>query len=233
MKIKAIEKLTLIDYPGKIACTLFFFGCNFRCGFCHNPELVIKEKNKDLEEGKILDFLKARIGKLEGVCITGGEPLIELKKDFLEKVKKIGYFVKLDTNGSFPEKLNEFLKEGLVDFVAMDIKSSEEKYKEIANVNVNLEEIEKSIKILSKFGNYEFRTTIIEGIHTLEDIKKMSLWLNKITGGKVKKICLQGFKNNGKFINKSFNDIKDTTEIFLEKLKNEIKDYFLEVEIRV
>ncbi|HKL23166.1 MAG TPA: radical SAM protein, partial [Candidatus Nanoarchaeia archaeon] len=109
MKIKGIQKTTLIDYPGKIACTLFLFGCNFRCGFCHNPELVIKEEVQDIDEKEILNFLEKRKGKLEGVCITGGEPFLTLDKNFIKKIKEKGYFVKIDTNGSFPEKLKDFI----------------------------------------------------------------------------------------------------------------------------
>src|SRR4030043_765294 len=105
MKIAGIEKITLIDYPGKIACTIFLYGCNFKCKFCHNPELVVLPIEKEIPEQEILDFLKKRKNQLEGVCITGGEPLLTLEKNFLKRIKELGYEIKIDTNGSFPEKL--------------------------------------------------------------------------------------------------------------------------------
>ncbi len=233
MKIKGIEKVTLIDYPGKVACTLFLFGCNFKCGFCHNPELVIKEGDKSFSPEEVLSFLISRKGYLEGVCITGGEPLLTLEKDFLKKIKEIGYEIKIDTNGSFPERLKELIKEGLVDFISMDIKSSKDNYKKICNAKIDLDKIEESIKLIANFEDYEFRTTIIEGIHDKEDIKKMCAWLKHITGKKLKKLCLQGFKNNGKFVDEKFKEIKDTKEEYLKDLKKIAHPYFEEVEIRI
>src|SRR3989338_8960504 len=132
MKIAGIQKMTLIDYPDKIACTFFTFCCNFKCGYCHNPELVIRKgiiNNYPIEE--CLDFLKRKRKYLDGVCITGGEPLINHDiKDFLFKIKKMGYLIKIDTNGSNPDRLKEIIDEKLVDYVAMDIKSDKEKYKQ-------------------------------------------------------------------------------------------------------
>lgn len=232
MKIKSLQKTTLIDYPGKIACTIFLFGCNFRCGFCHNPELVIKEEIKDISEKEVLDFLEKRKKYLDGVCITGGEPLMTLEKSFLKEIKNLGYKIKVDTNGSFPEKLREFIEEELIDFVSMDIKSSKEKYKELSNSEVDLEKIEDSIKIISDLKEYEFRTTILEKFHTKEDIEKLSKWVYEITGKKPKKFVLQGFKNNGKFVDSSFNMEKNTSERHLNELKHISEDYFEKVEIR-
>src|SRR3989338_8819499 len=130
MLIKGLQKLTLIDYPGNVACTVFLHGCNFRCGFCHNPELVNNPSlaGRTIPEKEVLDFLERLRGVLDGVCFTGGECLISLDKSFVRKVKEMGYFVKIDTNGSFPDKLKEFIDEKLVDFVAMDVKASPEKY---------------------------------------------------------------------------------------------------------
>jgi pyruvate formate lyase activating enzyme len=233
MKIKAIEKVTLIDYPGKIACTLFLFGCNFKCGFCHNPELVIKEGGKSLSPEEVLSFLISRKGYLEGVCITGGEPLLTLDKDFLRKIKELGYEIKIDTNGSFPEKLKELIKEKLIDFISMDIKSSKENYERICNVKIDFNKIEESIKLISNFKDYEFRSTIIEDLHDEEDIKKMCEWLKHITGKKLKKLCLQGFKNSGKFVDEKFKEVKDTKEEYLKDLKRIAHSYFEEVEIRI
>lgn len=233
MKIKGIQKTTLIDYPGKIACTLFLFGCNFRCGFCHNPELVLREETDDLSEKEILDFLEKRKGKLEGVCFTGGEPLLSLDKNFVKKIKEKGYFVKIDTNGSFPDNLKKFIDAKLVDYIAMDIKSSKEKYSEITNTQVNLEDIEKNIKLIANSGlNYEFRTTLIPGIHDGEEIEKLGKWVYEFIGFKPKKYCLQGFVNNGKFNDEKFKKEKDFQKTESEKLKKIAEKYFEKVEIR-
>jgi len=234
MKIAGLQKLSLIDYPDKIACTLFIYGCNFKCGFCHNPELVLApdSKRKDYSEKEILEFLEKRKNQLEGVCITGGEPLMTLDLNFMKKIKELGYLVKIDTNGCFPEKLKKLIDENLVDFVSMDVKSSKEKYNSITNSEVDLEKIEKSIELVGELENYEFRTTIVKGIHDAEEVKKIAVWLNKIIG-KPLKFCLQGFKNKGKVIENIYKMKKDTPKEFLKELKDSIKDYFEYVEIRV
>jgi len=232
MKIAGFQKLTLIDYPEKIACTIFFHGCNFKCGFCHNPELVLYEPEKIYFEKEILEFLEDRKKYLEGVCICGGEPLMNIDLEFLRKIKNLGYLIKIDTNGSFPEKLKELVEKKLVDFIAMDVKSRKEKYNEVANANVDLKKIEESIKLISLLEDYEFRITIVEGLHDFEDIEKIAIWLNEIVGRKPKRFCLQGFKNQGKFIDEKFKNKKDTSKEFLEKLKEEIEDYFEEVGVR-
>ncbi|RKX59006.1 MAG: anaerobic ribonucleoside-triphosphate reductase activating protein, partial [Thermodesulfobacteriota bacterium] len=131
MKIKGIQELTLIDYPGKLACTLFLYGCNFRCGFCHNPELVLAPLGNDYTQEEILKFLEKRKGQLEGVCITGGEPLMTIDIEFLNKIKDLGYSIKLDTNGSFPELLEELIKDKLIDYIAMDVKIGKDKYNDL------------------------------------------------------------------------------------------------------
>jgi len=231
--IKGLQKVTLIDYPGKIACTVFLFGCNFRCGFCHNPELVIGNPKDNYSEEEILTFLTTRKSSLDGVCITGGEPLISIEKDFLKKIKNMGFLVKIDTNGSFPEKLKDLIENKLIDYVAMDIKSSPENYSLIASSKIDIKKLEQSIKIISNLPNYEFRTTILPNFHDEKEIKKTVEWLENVTGKMPKKFVLQGFKNQGKFIDQKYQKEKDVPESFLEKLKEEIKDCFEEVEIRV
>ncbi len=234
MKICGLQKVTLIDYPGKIACTLFLFGCNFRCGFCHNPELVLNNiSSEKFEEKEILEYLASREKYLEGVCITGGEPLISLEETFLREIKKFGYSIKIDTNGSFPEKLEEFISNHLVDFVAMDVKNSPEKYFLTTGVNVDINKIEKSLKLISSLENYEFRTTVVEKLHNEEDILEIAKWLNKVIGKKPKRYILQGFKKENKLLDDKFLNVKNTGELFLEKIKDKIKDYFEEVEIRI
>ena len=233
MKIKGFQKLTLIDYPGKIACTLFLYGCNFKCGFCHNPELVLKPSLESYSEEDILNFLEKRKKYLDGVCFTGGEPLMDLNINFVKKLKAMNYLIKIDTNGSFPERLLELINEDLVDYVAMDVKSSKEKYDKLTNSEVNFSSIEESIKLISGLPEYEFRTTIIERYHTIEDIRKMFNWLNLVTGKKIKRFALQGFKNQEKLIDESLSEEKNTSEEYLLKLKKIAEEYCDEVVIRV
>ena len=233
MLIKGLQKTTLIDYPGKIACTIFLFGCNFRCGYCHNPELVITPKNFDYPENEILLFLEKQKKYLDGICITGGEPLLNIDFEFLRKIKNLGYKIKIDTNGSFPEKLKEIIEEKLVDYIAMDIKTSRENYEKAVNSVVLLEKIEESIKIISNFPEHEFRTTVVERFHDEEEIKEIMVWLNKLTGKKNLKYCLQGFKNSGKLLNPEFSSDKNVNEIFLQELKEICEPFCEEVVVRV
>ena len=232
MLIKGLQKTTLIDYPGKIACTIFLFGCNFRCGYCHNPELVITPKNFDYPENEILLFLEKQKKYLDGICITGGEPLLNIDFEFLRKIKNMGYKIKIDTNGSFPEKLKEIIEEKLVDYIAMDIKTSRENYEKAVNSVVLLEKIEESIKIISNFPEHEFRTTVVERFHDEEEIKEIMVWLNKLTGKKNLKYCLQGFKNSGKLLNPEFSSDKNVNEIFLQELKEICEPFCEEVIVR-
>ena len=149
MVIQGLQKLTLLDYPEKVACTVFTAGCNFRCPFCHNASLVIDTyKNKEIPSEEFFDFLKKRQGILDGVCVTGGEPLIQHGiEDFLRRIKELGYAVKLDTNGSFPDKLARIVEAGLVDYVAMDIKNSQESYgRTIGIEDYDLRNIHRSVQ---------------------------------------------------------------------------------------
>ena len=233
MKISGIQKVTLIDYPGKVACTLFLFGCNFRCGFCHNPELVLGSIKKKFSKEEVLGFLEKRKEKLEGVCITGGEPLVSLDKYFLREIKNLGYSIKLDTNGSFPEKLKEIIDEGLVNFIAMDIKGCKEDYSEIVGVKIEIEKIEESIKLIVTSGlDYEFRTTIVPEIHDEQNVKEMCKWIFGLAGRKPKKYCLQGFANNGKFVDSGYQKVKNVNEERLKELKEIVGKYFEDVEVR-
>jgi len=233
MKIKFLQKTTLVDYAGEIACTLFTFGCNFRCGFCYNPELVLEEKTPNLSQEEILEFLEKRKKYLSAVCITGGEPLIEIDLEFLQKIKSLGYKLKIDTNGSFPEKLKEIIDSNLVDFVSMDIKTKKQNYLNITNSTIEIEKIEESMKLISNLENYEFRTTIVPSLHKKEDIIEMLVWLNEIIGKKPKKFSLQGFKNKGKFIDESFAKEKDATETFLQEIKTEILNNNLAEDVQI
>lgn len=179
MIIGGLQKMTMLDFPGKIACTVFTQGCNFKCPFCHNRGLVLSEEDI-INEETVFSYLKKRVGILDGVCVTGGEPL--LQKDifeFLKKIKDLGLLVKLDTNGYLPHKLSYAIENGLVDYVAMDIKNCPEKYAQTSGVdNLDIEAIKKSVDIL-KEGKvpYEFRTTVARELHTEEDMKKIGEWI--------------------------------------------------------
>ncbi len=177
MLIGAIDKFTLIDFPEHIAAIIFTQGCNFRCPFCHNPELVLPEKFEDpIPQDEVLKFLESRKKYLDGVEFTGGEPT--LQKDLPEMVKKIkemGFAVKLDTNGTNPEMLKQLFSENLLDYVAMDVKSSLERYDEIAGVKTDTEKIRKSILLIKSHApDYEFRTTVIKGFHDENEIRKIA-----------------------------------------------------------
>ncbi len=200
MLISGLQKLTLLDYPGRVACTVFTGGCNFRCPFCHNASLVLPEQMvQDTNEEEGLSFLKKRVGVLDGVAITGGEPL--LHKDiggFLSKVKALGYEIKLDTNGSFPELLMELVQDGLVDRVAMDVKNSPELYAHTVGLEkLDMAPIERSKEfLLSGTVDYEFRTTVVKGLHTRESLRGAAEWIKG-----AKEYYLQQFKDSGNVLN--------------------------------
>ena len=234
MIIAGLEKFTLLDYPGKIACTIFLFGCNFRCGYCHNPELVLSKPKNSFSKDKVLSFLEKRKNQLEAVCFTGGEPLLTLEKEFLKSIKKLGYLIKIDTNGSNPEKLKELIDEDLVDFVAMDIKSSGEKYSEVTGVKIKLGKIHESIKIIvSSKVDYEFRTTILMKYHNSREIENIGSQLFEIINKKPKKYVLQGFVNQGKIIDSHLNTEPNVKKEYLLELKKIAEKYFEKVEIRI
>ena len=181
MIIRGIQKVTLLDYPGKVACTLFTGGCNFRCPFCQNSELVLCPKAVDeIPMSDIFAYLNKRKGLLDGVCITGGEPLLEGDIEvFMREVRSLGYLIKLDTNGYLPDKLEHLISCKLLDYVAMDIKSCRENYALVAGLpGLDISRIEKSIELLKKSGiPHEFRTTVVHELHTAEDVRKIGLWL--------------------------------------------------------
>ncbi len=199
MLINGFQKLTILDYPGKVACIVFTPGCNFRCPFCHNAALVTHiDSSFNLEVKDVLAYLKKRQGLLDGVVITGGEPLLQNGiEDFLEQVKALGYSIKLDTNGSFPERLISVVEKGLVDYVAMDIKNSKEKYgKTIGIESFDIAPIQKSIDFLLKNTiPYEFRTTVVEEFHTVDDIQDIVVWIKG-----AHKYFLQNFVDSGDII---------------------------------
>lgn len=187
MLLGGLQKTSLIDFPGRVACTVFVVGCNFRCPFCHNRDLVsLKEFRKSklelLKEEDFFRFLEKRKGILDGVCITGGEPT--LQKDllgFCQRIKDLGFKVKLDTNGSQPEVLKKLMKKGVVDFIAMDVKTNFSAYDKAAGVKVQAEKVKRSIKLILKSGlEYELRTTIVPGVHDQVGLVRLAKELKKL-----------------------------------------------------
>ncbi|MBQ8908162.1 MAG: anaerobic ribonucleoside-triphosphate reductase activating protein [Clostridia bacterium] len=179
MELRGLQKTTLLDFPGRVACTVFTGGCNFRCPFCHNASLL-HSKEAELTEEKLFSFLDKRRGILDGVCITGGEPLLHRDMaPFISRIKEMGFLVKLDTNGSFPSRLRELCEAGLLDYVAMDIKNSPEKYPLTTGTGTGfLAEVQQSVSLLMKGSvPYEFRTTLVRGFHTEEDMRKIGAWI--------------------------------------------------------
>ena len=177
MIIGGFQGFSLIDYPDKICAIVFTQGCNFRCPYCHNPELIDTKGSRfdRFKEEEILSFLERRQGKLEAVTITGGEPLLQASlEDFLLKVKRLGYLAKLDTNGSFPQRLEKILESKAVDYIAMDIKTSLDKYESVVRKKVETAQILKSIRLIMDSGlDYEFRTTVVKPLLEKDDFTKI------------------------------------------------------------
>lgn len=228
MQIAGIQKTTLVDYPGKVAATIFTRGCSFRCPFCHNPELVIPEKfNPIISEEEILSFLATRKGKLQAVCITGGEPTIHNDiHSFIHKIKELGFLVKLDSNGWNPEVLEEAIKSGEVDYIAMDIKAAPEKYSLAAGTSINIDNIKKSIKLIMDSGiDYEFRTTVCHPIHEVDDFEE----IGKLIAG-AKRYYIQNFVES-----KQISELQKFTAFSDEELaeaKKRVTNYVREIKIR-
>ena len=201
MKIQGLQRLTLLDFPERTACTVFTAGCNFRCPFCHNASLVVDiPKEPELSEEEFFNFLAKRKGILDGVCISGGEPLLQPDiENFMRKIEDMGFAIKLDTNGSFPDKLIYLVEQGLVDYVAMDIKNCPESYAITAGVEkLDIEAIKKSVSYL-KEGHvpYEFRTTVVKNYHFKENFELIGQWLQG-----TEKYYLQNFVDSGELIGK-------------------------------
>lgn len=228
IKIHGFQKMTLLDYPGNIACTIFLGACNFRCPFCHNGSLVLApEKEPVIPVENIMKVLKKRQGILDGVCITGGEPtLSEGLRELMIRIKQMGYLVKLDTNGTRPEILRQLVEEHLLDYVAMDIKNSKEKYAVTAGVSqVNMEKICESVEFLtSDVVDYEFRTTIVRELHGKEELEAISQWLKGS-----KRYFLQTYKETDLVICPGFSSYSKNE---LEELAQIPRQTILEVGIR-
>ena len=200
MILGGLQKLTLIDFPGKVAATVFTVGCSFRCPFCHNPELVLSGASAErgsISEQDFFKFLSTRKGKLDGVCITGGEPTIQQNLiQFMKKIKKMGFLVKLDTNGTRPDVLRKAYQDELLDFVAMDIKTSLENYPKACGIGFDPERIKLSVELIrNSFVPYEFRTTVVPSIHSYRDFQRIGEWLHGS-----KRYSLQKYRDEGKIL---------------------------------
>lgn len=228
MRIQGLQKLTLLDFPERVACTVFTAGCNFRCPFCHNASLVVEiPPVGELTEEEFFSFLKKRQGVLDGVCVTGGEPLLQPDiEEFIGKIKELGYAVKLDTNGSFPRKLRTLVDKGLVDYVAMDIKNCLEDYGMTAGVkNLDISSIKESVDYL-KEGHvpYEFRTTVVKGYHEKENFEQIGQWLEG-----AEKYFLQNFVDSGDLIGK---DTRGCSEEEMKEFLQVVRNYVPGVQLR-
>ncbi len=223
MVIQGLQRLTLLDFPGKVACTVFLAGCNFRCPFCHNASLVVDTyKNKEIPEEEFFAFLNKRKGILDGVCVTGGEPLLRPGiEEFLERIQRLGFLVKLDTNGSFPDKLIRIVELKLVDYVAMDIKNSQESYgKTIGIEDYDISKVHKSVNYLLR-GNvpYEFRTTVVREFHQRSDFESIGRWIH---GANL--YYLQQFVDSGDVIREGLHGYnKDIMNQALEVVKKSVQ----------
>jgi pyruvate formate lyase activating enzyme len=226
MLIKGLQKLTLLDYPGKIACTVFLGGCNFRCPFCHNGSLVLPERmGETMAMEDFFAFLDSRRGRLQGVCVSGGEPTLQADlPEFLSEIKARGFAVKLDTNGTNPEMLFSLINDGLVDYVAMDVKNSPKKYLQTTGLNAEcrmqnselIDRVRESASLLMQGRvDFEFRTTLMKELHTEEDIRAIGEWLR---GNE--KLFLQTYRDEGDLIVGGFTPFaKEETERLLQIVK--------------
>ncbi len=222
MRITGLIKTTLLDFPGKVACTVFTYGCNFRCSFCHNARLVTEDNPDIITEEEFFSFLSKRQGILDGVCISGGEPTLQKDlPDFIRRIKEMGFAVKLDTNGYEPDILKKLLDEKLPDYVAMDIKSSPEGYSEICGTDIDIERIEKSVSILKSSNvDYEFRTTCVREYHTPDHFRAISQWLEGDS-----RYFLQHFEDSGYLIGSGLSafskeETQKIAQIVAEKVPN-------------
>lgn len=216
MRIQGLQKLTLLDYPEHTACTVFTAGCNFRCPFCHNASLVVDiPKEAAISEEEFFAFLDKRRGILDGVCVSGGEPLLQPDIElFIKKIKDMGFAVKLDTNGSFPNKLKMLVENGLVDYVAMDIKNCPESYAITAGSDMlDMVAIQESVVYLKKgYVPYEFRTTVVKNYHFKESFERIGQWIQG-----TEKYYLQNFVDSGDLIGKKTRGCSaDEMRAFLE-----------------
>lgn len=224
--IGGLQKVTLLDFPGKVACTVFLTGCNLRCPYCHNPDLVLtKDNGKYISEKEFFEFLLSRKGKLDGVCITGGEPtLYPNLTNLIRRIREMGFLVKLDSNGTAPEILKPLLREKLLDYVAIDIKNAPSQYAETCGADV-IEYVEKSVALLKNSNiDYEFRTTVCHPFHSPKCLEEIGRWLRN-----AKRYYIQPFVDSGNLLGSG---VSVMTKSELETLLNAVKSYIPAAELR-
>ena len=228
MKIGGFQKTSLLDYPKTISAIIWTVGCNFRCPFCYNKDVVLG-KTALISEEEVLSYLEKRKGMVEALVITGGEPLLQEDiADFAGKIKNMGYLLKIDTNGCYPEKLQELIDKKLVDYVAMDVKAPRQKYEQLTETKTDLAKIEKSIEIIkTEAPDYEFRTTFVPQLLKKQDIIEIAKWLDG-----AKNYYLQQFQKNPPLLSTKFNDVTQYPKEYLIETYNEIKPCFKKSGIR-
>ena len=228
MQIKGFQKTSLIDYPGNICSIIFLPNCNFRCSYCYNPELVLDQGLPEIKEKYVLEELEKRKNFIDGVTITGGEPTLHKDlPEFIRKIKKIGLLIKLDTNGTNPEMLKDLIKNKMIDFVAMDVKNSFEKYEETVNIKADCRKLKESITLITESGiDHEFRTTVLLRLHKKEDLVKIA---KEIEGAR--KYVIQQFVPAEKMLDKNFITEKIFNKEELENIKKECSKH-VKTEIR-
>lgn len=229
MKIGGFQKISLLDYPDRIACIVFTQGCVFRCKFCYNVDLLDPEKDSSVTEESFFSFLEKRKGLIDGVVITGGEPTIQADLfEFISKIKEKGYLVKLDTCGYFPKRLKNLLDKGVIDYLAMDVKATKEKYSDLVGIEVDTQLIIDSIRhIKNSKILHEFRTTVIDGIHKESDIIEIA---QMIEGADL--FLLQKYKTVSKVVNLDYQKKKAPPEEFLKEIALKCEKYVKKCEIR-
>ncbi len=225
MTIAGLQKTTLLDYPGKVACTVFLAGCNFRCPYCQNWEIVTG-KGEDVSFSELMKFLEKRKGVLDGVCVTGGEPLASAGVElFLKEIKSMGYSVKLDTNGSYPDRLIKLVQDKLVDTVAMDVKNSPGRYEETIGCEIDLSRIGQSIRfLLSDVVDYEFRTTVTDELHDAKSMLELAGWIQGAS-----RYFIQNFKDSDAV---RFSNLSPCNEEKLQSFKDVMRPLVPSVKIR-
>lgn len=226
--IQGLQKLTLLDYPGKVACTVFTAGCNFRCPFCHNASLVTHiQDGQEISQEEVFAFLKKRRGILDGVCVTGGEPLLHKGiEELLRGIKELGFSVKLDTNGSFPDRLKGLVEEGLVDYIAMDIKNAKENYGRTVGIeDYDVSDVARSVQYLLE-GNvpYELRTTVVREFHQRADLEAIGRWIEG-----AEHYYLQQFVDSGDLIQPG---LRGYDRDIMEQALGTVKKYVKAAELR-
>jgi len=230
MKLGGFQKVSLIDYPGKVASVIFLSGCNFSCPWCHSPHLALNKEREEVSLDVFFSFLKKRKDVIDGVVVCGGEPTIHQDLvEFISKIKDFNLLVKVDTNGSNPEMIKELINRKLIDYIAMDIKAplNQEKYNISSGSVVDIKKIKESIDLIKSSGiDYEFRTTVVPSIHTRKDIEQIAKDI-----GSAKRFSLQSFRPGGN-INPQMEDIKPYSLEFIEEMAKSISGFFEEINVR-